>query len=465
MPDMFDNSAVASDAAHQVHGFTNLKSFTETGGLVITEGDGVYVKDQNGKRYFDAVASMCAAALGFSEKELAKAAYEQMLKLPVYHNIVGSSNLPAIALCDKLVEITPAGISKIFLVNSGSEANDTVVKLVWYYNNALGRPEKKKILSRRGSYHGSTVAAASLTGLDVAHMGFDVPLDRFVAVDGPDMYHEMAPGEAEEAYAARLIARIEAVILAEGPETVAAMVVDPLAVSGGVHLSPEGYFAGLQALLKKHDILFVVDEVISGFGRTGNMFAAETFGLAPDIMTVAKGICSAYMPIAAVAISDAVFDIMAEKSDEVGIFFHAFTTGGHPTTSAVALRNIELIEERDIIGHVRRVAPHFLARLHGMGAHPLVGDTRGVGLMGAVELVAEKATRRPFPAEVKPRLGAYVKERALEHGMIPRGFGEAQNFSPPLIVSEAEIDHLFDMYTSTLDDVAALLRADGLLAA
>jgi 4-aminobutyrate--pyruvate transaminase len=462
---MFDNSAVASDAAHQVHGFTNLKTFTETGGLVITEGDGVYVRDQNGKRYFDAVASMCAVALGFSEKELAKAAYEQMLKLPVYHNIVASSNLPAIALCDKLVEITPAAMSKIFLVNSGSEANDTVVKLVWYYNNALGRPEKKKILSRRGSYHGSTVAAASLTGLDVAHMDFDVPLDRFVAVDGPDMYHEMEPGETEEAYAARLIARLEAVILAEGPETVAAMIVDPLAVSGGVRLSPKGYFVGLQALLCKHDILFVVDEVISGFGRTGNMFGCETFGLEPDIMTVAKGICSAYMPLAAVAISGAVFEAMAEKSDEVGIFFHAFTTGGHPTTSAVALRNIELIEERDIIGHVRAVVPRFLARLHGMGAHPLVGDTRGVGLIGAVELVAEKATRQSFPADVNPRLGTYVKERALEHGMIPRGSGETQNFSPPLIVSEAEIDHLFDIYTRTLDDVAALLRADGLLAA
>ena len=465
MTKMLDNSAAARDLAHHIHGFTDLAGISEGELMIVTEGDGIYVKDDRGQRFLDCTAGMYCTALGFSERELAKAAYEQMCKLPTYHSLLGTTSPPATALVEKLVEITPERLTRMFLVNSGSEANDTIVKLVWYYNNALGRPEKKKIISRMGSYHGTTVAAASLTGIAPMQLGFDVPLPPFLKVDGPCQFRDMAPGEDEEAYAQRLVQQVEDLILAEGPETVAAMVVDPLSSSSGFQLSPKGYFERLQALLRSHDILFVVDEVISGFGRTGHMFACEAFGLEPDMMSMAKGLCSAYLPIAAVAVSEKIFAAMVKQSEDIGMFFHAFTTAGHPTTSAVALRNIELIEERGIVDHARAVSPRFLAGLQALTDHPLVGEAHGIGLAGAVELVTDKATNRPFEAGDRARIRALMRECGLRHGLIPRGMAERQAFAPPLIIEGEQIDEMFRLFRRTLDDVAEHFRAEGVLAA
>jgi 4-aminobutyrate--pyruvate transaminase len=251
MTKILDNSAAARDLAHQIHGFTDLAAVNESELMVVTEGDGIYIKDDRGNRYLDCTAGMYCTALGFSERELAEAAYEQMCRLPTYHTLLATTSPPATALAEKLAEITPERLTRVFLVNSGSEANDTIVKLIWYYNNALGRPEKKKIISRMGSYHGTTVAAASLTGNATMQMGFDVPLKQFLKVDGPHMFRAMEPGEDEGAYAARLVQQVEDLILAEGPDTVAAMVVDPLASSAGFQLSPKTYFARLQAMLRR----------------------------------------------------------------------------------------------------------------------------------------------------------------------------------------------------------------------
>ncbi len=465
MTKALDNSAAARDLAHQIHGFTDLAHVTESELMVITEGEGIYVRDDRGRRYLDCTAGMYCTALGFSEKELAEAAYAQMLRLPTYHTLLATTTPPSTALAEKLVEITPEKLTRVFLVNSGSEANDTIVKLIWYYNNALGRPEKKKIISRMGSYHGTTVAAASLTGIGPMQMGFDVPLKGFLKVDGPHMFRAMAAGEDEGAYATRLLRQVEDLILAEGPETVAAMVVDPIASSSGFQLSPNGYFERLQALLRKHDVLFVTDEVISGFGRTGNMFACETFGLEPDLMSMAKGLCSAYLPIAAVAVSEEIFGAMVKQSESIGMFFQAFTTAGHPTTSAVALRNIELMEERAIIDHVAAVSPHFLERLQAMCDHPLVGEAHGIGLAGAVELVADKATNAPFDPARLARIRPLMRECGLAHGLIPRGMAERQAFAPPLIITSEQIDEMFDLFSRTLDDVSARLRDEGAKAA
>lgn len=461
MADRISNSVAALDAAHHLHGFSDLSAVTENSLSVIDRGEGVFVYDDGGNRYIDCTAGMFATALGFSEKELAEAAYRQMLRLPTYHTLFETTSPPAAALVDKIVEITPDNINRVFLVNSGSEANDTIVKLVWYRNNALGLPEKKKIISRRGSYHGNTVAASSLTGMERMHEGFDTPIDRFLKVDGPHMFRAMQQEDTEADYAARLLEQLETMIQKEGPDTIAAMFVDPVSASGGMQISPEGYFQGLQEILKQHDILLVVDEVISGFGRTGNMFACETFGLKPDVMSMAKGLCSAYLPIAAIAMSDAFFDGVAAQASRVGMFRQAFTTSGHPTASAVALRNIELIEERDLVGHVRRVAPLFQSALRELETHELVGNAHGIGLAGAVELVADKSDMRPFGAETLGELRLLMRRFGQRHGVIPRGMADIQTFTPPLIITEDEIAEMFAGFRRALDDLAGHLEATG----
>jgi len=464
MPDTPSSPLASSDITHQIHGFTDLAHPNEDELMVITEGDGIYVIDDRGNRYLDCTAGMYCTALGFNEPELAEAAYAQMRRLPTYHNLLATTNPPATALSKKLIEITPEQLTKVFLVNSGSEANDTIIKLIWYYNNALGRPEKKKIISRKGSYHGSTVATSSLTGVPSMHTGFDVPMEGFLKVDGPHIFREMKPGEDEQAYGARLVRQVEDRIQKEGPETVAAMVVDPLASAAGFQFSPKGYFERLQAVLRKYDVLFVVDEVISGFGRTGRMFAAETLGLKADLMSIAKGLCSAYLPIAGVLMTEEIFAAIAKQSGEFGMFAQAFTTGGHPTTSAVALRNIELIEERDILAHVRSVSPRFLERLQALTAHPLVGEAHGLGLAGTVELVAGKPGDVPFDDGGRKRIRPLMRDYGSKHGLIPRGWVERQSFAPPLIITEQQIDEMFDRFTRTLDDALVQLRAEGVVA-
>jgi len=449
------NSA-SRDVATTIHPYTNLKLHETEGPLVITEGDGVFVKDEHGKTYLEGLAGLWCASLGFSERRLAEAAYRQMLKLPFYHTFLHKAVDVGIELAEKLLSIAPVPMSKVFFVNSGSEANDTAAKLVWYYNNALGRPRKKKIISRTKAYHGVTVASASLTGLANNHRDFDLPIAGILHVDCPHYYRFGQPGESEEAFASRMAESLDQRILSEDPGTVAAMIAEPIMGAGGVILPPATYWEKVQAVLNRYNVMLIADEVICGFGRTGNMWGTTTYGMRPDMITCAKALSSGYLPIGAIMISAQIHDALLKQSEKIGVFSHGFTYSGHPVTSAVALETLKIYEERDILSHVRKVAPRMQEGLRKFAAHPLVGEVRGIGLVGAVELVADKATRAPFdPAD---GVGPYLVKRGHHHGVILRAMGDSIAFCPPLIIQEHEIDLMLERFALALEDTLAMVR-------
>ena len=457
------NSIGARAAASLVHGYGNLAALEETPPLVIASGKGVRVFDEDGKSYIEGIAGMWCASFGFSEEAIIEAAIGQLRRMPYYHTLFDKTTMQAGELAEKLKAIAPVPMSHVYFTNSGSEANDTIVKLVRYYNNAIGRPKKKKFIGRRFGFHGLTLASASLTGVPAMHTDFDLPLPGFLHTDFPHYWREGLPGESEEQFATRLSGNLDALIQQEGPETVAAFIAEPVMGAGGAVIPPRGYFDKVQAVLRKHDVLLVADEVICGFGRTGNMFGSNTYGLKPDLLSMAKGLASAYQPIAGVMISEQIYRVMVEQSRKIGMFAQAFTTSAHPVAVAVASKVVDLMAERDMLGHVRRVSQLFLARIHGFAGHPLVGTTRGVGLIGAVELAADKASKRRFPAIVKEA----VRLRCQERGLIIRATGatDALCFSPPLIINESEIDEMFDIFGAALDDIAARVEREGLRAA
>ena len=452
------NSTAARDIASLIHPYTNLDRHREVGPFVIASGDGCYVYDESGKRYLEGLAGLWSASLGFSEPRLVAAATQQMQRLPYSQIFGGRSHEPAIDLAEKLLSIAPKGLTKALFANSGSEANDQAVKLVWYYHNAIGKPDKKKIISRMRAYHGVTVASASLTGLVPNHADFDLPIARFLHTDCPSHYHHAEPGESEAAFTTRIVGALEALIEREGPETIAAFFAEPVMGAGGVIVPPKGYFEAVQKVLRKHDILFVVDEVICGFGRTGNMWGSETYGITPDILTCAKALSASFLPISATLVTDKIHEAMLAESKKLGTFGHGFTYAGHPVSSAVALETLKIYEERDIVGHVRRIAPHFQARLRALAAHPLVGEARGVGLVGAVEVVRDKAAKTPFDAALA--VGPAVQAAVLEEGVILRAIRDVVAVCPPLIIADEQIDTLFDALAKGLDKVHAKLVAE-----
>ncbi|HUB48511.1 MAG TPA: aspartate aminotransferase family protein [Acetobacteraceae bacterium] len=460
MPELSPHGTNATNAARDIawhlHPFTNMRRLESEGPLVITSGHGIHVTDESGRDYIDAMAALWCVGLGFSEKRLADAAYRQMLELPYASTFGQRSHPAAIALAEKLIALMPVPMSKVFFNNSGSEANDTAVKLVWYYNNAIGRPRKKKIIARMKGYHGSTVASASLAGLPYMHMDFDLPIAGIRHTDCPAFYRGARPGETEEDFASRMAENLDALIEREGPDTVAAFIAEPVQGAGGVVVPPRTYFAKVQEVLRRHDVLMIADEVICGFGRTGNMFGSETFGIAPDIMTVAKSLSSAYLPISATIINEKLYQGLASNSEKLASFTHGFTYSGHPVCCAVALETLKIYQERDLIGHVQSVAPKFQAGLRQFLDHPLVGDVRGVGLMGGLELVRDKATKQPFDA--KAGVGSFFEQCAHEQGLLMRGRGEQLVLSPPLIITGAEIDDLLARLGRALDSTAAYVR-------
>ena len=460
---MAANSAQARDIAYQVHPQTNLRLHQTEGPLVVERGEGAYVFDDAGKRYLEGMAGLWCASLGFSERRLAEVAYEQMKTLPYYHTFNGRSHPASIDLAEKLIEIAPAPMSKVLFQSSGSEANDTAIKLVWYYHNAIGKPKKKKIIGRTKGYHGTTAASVSLSGQALMHADFDLPLDRFRHTGQPHYYKLAEEGESEEAFAARMAESLESLILAEGPDTCAAFFAEPVQGAGGVIVPPPAYFEKVQAVLKKYELLFVADEVICGFGRTGNRWGSETFGLEPDMLTCAKALSASYMPISALMISEPVFDAMVAESDKIGIFGHGYTYSGHPVTSAVALETLRIYEERDVLGHVRRVSPYFQSKLAALAEHPLVGDVSGVGLLAGLEIVRDKRTRESFDPAVK--VGERIQRAALRHGLISRALGDRLALCPPLIIGEPHVDEIAGAVRCALDDVWAEVRPEGLAAA
>jgi 4-aminobutyrate---pyruvate transaminase len=456
-PDLKQGNSLASrDVKSLIHPYTNLSTHQEAGPLIIEKGQGIYVYDDEGKEYIEGLAGLWCTSLGFGEQELVDAATEQMKKLPYYHAFASKSTEPGILLAEKLLEIAPVDFSKVFFVNSGSEANDTVVKLIWYYNNSLGRKQKKKIISRQKAYHGVTVAAASMTGLPPLHNDFDLPIQNILHTSCPHYYRFGKEGESEEEFASRMADDLEALILKEGPDTVAAFIAEPVMGAGGVIVPPKGYFEKIQAILTKYDILMVADEVICGFGRTGNMWGTETFGLKPDILSCAKALSSSYLPIAAVMVSEKIFQGLVKQSEKHGAFAHGYTYSGHPVPAAVALKTLEIMEKREIVKHVQSIAPLFQKRFEALNDHPLVGEVRVSGLVGAIELVADKATKRSFAASVG--LGGKAYALIQEEGLICRAVaGDNLALCPPLIITEEQINQMFDLFEKGLNRALALV--------
>ncbi|MCT7377064.1 aspartate aminotransferase family protein [Chelativorans salis] len=442
------NSLEARDIAYHLHSYTDARKHEETGPLVIERGEGVHVYDNNGKRYIEGMAGLWSVALGFGEKRLAEAAARQMEKLPYYHTFAHKSHGPSVELAEKLVAMAPVPMSKAYFTNSGSEANDTAIKMIWYRANAMGEPQRKKIISRVKGYHGVTLASASLTGLPNNHRSFDLPLAGILHTTCPHYRTMKKEGESEAEFAKRCARDLEALIVEEGPETIAAFFAEPVMGAGGVIVPPEGYWEAIQPVLKKYGILFVADEVICGFGRTGELFGSTTYHLEPDIMTLSKQLSSSYLPISALLVNEKVYAPLADESHTIGTWGHGFTGSGHPVAAAVALENLKIMEERDVLGHVREIAPRFLARLQALGGHALAIEARGIGLIGAVEFT------HPSLADTPGALGGRIYQAMQDRGLILRNLGDTLAFCPPLVISEKEIDEMFDIAEAALCDVA-----------
>jgi 4-aminobutyrate--pyruvate transaminase len=453
------NSSSARDRAYLLHPMTDLVRHQQEGPLVLAKGDGVHVLDEAGRRFIEGVSGLWSVTLGFHNERLARAAYRQMLELPSYHMFRFKSHMPGIELAERLIDMAPVPMSKVFFANSGSEANDTAIKLVWYYNNALGRRQKKKIIARRGGYHGVTIATGSLTGLARNHTDFDLPIDRILHVEASHHWRGAKPGESEEDFATRLAIDLENTILAEGPDTIAAFIAEPVMGSGGVIVPPATYFDKVQAVLKRHDVLFLVDEVICGFGRLGDMFGCQTYNLKPDMITLAKGLSSGYQPISALLVSEAIFEACVRQSGKIGVFGHGFTYSGHPVCAAVALETLKIYEEIDLIGHVRAIAPFLQEGLRAYADHPLVGEVRGIGLVAGLELVRDKTTRESFPPELN--VGLLIERRCEEHGVILRSLGDTLTAAPPLIAERETVAEIVRVVGQALDDTLSHARGQG----
>ncbi len=457
---MPSNSASARDMASLVHPYTNLATLADFAPTVLTSGRGIRVLASDGRSYIEGMAGLWCTTLGYGNEEVIEAARKQLETLSFGHLFGAKSHDKAVELAEKLKSISPAPTSKIFFTSSGSEANDTQVKLAWYYNNSRGKPEKKKIISRIRAYHGVTLGASSLTGLPNNHIDFDMPLPRFLHAECPHHWRFGMEGESEEEFAARLAAGLEAMIEREGPDTIAAFIAEPVMGAGGVIVPPRTYYDRVQAVLGRYDILFIADEVITGFGRLGTAWGSEAFGIKPDTISVAKALTSAYAPLGAVTVSEPVYQAMIEESRKIGAFAHGFTYGGHPLSSAIALKVLEIYERDDLYGRVRRLIPKFQARLQALAAHPLVGEARGMGLMGGVELVADKKTKRPF----NPRsfLGTRASALVQGEGLITRTIGDTLALCPAYIITEDEIDEMFDCLARGLDRVEDMVRQESL---
>jgi 4-aminobutyrate--pyruvate transaminase len=451
-------NAQTRDVETLIHPYTNLDAHRTEGPMILETGQGIYVRDSEGKQYIEGMAGLWCTSLGYGNEELIEAAREQLSKLSFTHIFGGKSHDSAIALAEKLKEISPAPASKIFFSCSGSEANDTQIKLAWYYNNARGLPKKKKIISRQRGYHGVTIATASLTGLPANHADFDLPIDRILHTGCPHHYRLAEEGESEDEFATRLASELDELIQQEGPDTVAAFIAEPVMGAGGVVVPPESYFRKIQDVLNKYDILFIADEVICGFGRTGEMFGSQTFGMKPDTITVAKALTSAYAPLGAITVSEDVYQAMLDESRKIGVFGHGYTYSGHPLSTAIGLKTLEIYERDNIVGHVKSVAPVFQSRLNALASHELVGEARGVGLIGGVELVADKATKKAF--DPKQGVAAMASRMCQDEGLIVRAIAsETLAMCPPLIITADEINEMFDRLERGLDRARDNLKA------
>ncbi len=442
-------SLAALDLEHLLHPVTSLPTHHEKGPQFRMRGQGVYVYDEHGKQYLEGLAGLWCTALGYGEEELISVASEAMRNLSYAQLFGGVSHEPAIRLAEKLKSMVPFKAGRVFFGLSGSDANDTQVKLMWYYHNLIGKPEKKKIIAREGGYHGTTLASGSLTGLPPFHKHFDLPIPQVLRTDRPHYYRDHEDDESEADFTDRIIGNLKALIRREGADTIAAFIAEPISGAGGLVVPPVGYFEKLKPVLDENDILYIDDEVICGFGRTGKAFGIEHFPIEPATMSLAKALSSAYLPMSAVVIPEFMYEPMASVKDAL-VFGHGFTYSGHPVCSAVALRTLEIYEEREIFAKAAKMGEVMQVRLAALIEHPLVGDVRGKGLLGGIELMKDGDKRIAFDAH--QTAGATVVQRAYERGLILRPLGDTIGICPPLVISESQVHELFDKLTAALDD-------------
>ena len=437
---------------HLLHPFTAVQEHEANGPHIMQRAEGIHVYDDQGHQYIDAMAGLWCVNIGYGRTGIGQAMADQVNQLSYFHSFMSSGNEPSIRLAEKLANMAPGNLNHVFFCNSGSEANDTHVKMVWYYNNLRGKPEKKKFISRIGAYHGVTLAAASLSGLSYLQKGFDLPLDRFVHVSRPSVFWEKPEGLTELEYSAQLAKEIEDKIVDEGPDTVAAFIAEPVMGAGGVIPPPEGYFQAVIPVLKKYGILFIADEVICGFGRLGKNFGSEVYGIEPDLMTLAKGLTSGYVPMSACMISDEIYEVLKSGTPEMGTFAHGYTYTAHPLTAAVALKNLEIIEQEELVQNAAKVGDYLQIELRNAVAdHPLVGDVRGLGLLAGVELVADKENKTPF--DLSKGTSRKMYNHLLKRGLICRPILNTLAFSPPLIITTANVDEIVGKFSSALNDL------------
>ena len=440
---------------------TNLKQIEQ---LIIDRSDGVYVYDTNGNQYLEGLAGLWCTSLGYGNQELVDAATDAMSRLSFTHMFGGKSHQLGIDLAEKLASIVPTENAKIFFGNSGSDANDSLIKLLRYHASAIGAPEKRKIITRERAYHGVTVAAGSLTSLPANLAHFDAPLEALgiLRTDHPHYYRGRQDGETEVQFVNRIVGNLEKLILTEGPETIAAMICEPITGASGVIVPPPGYYEKVQALLAKHNILFWADEVITGFGRTGNDFGCTTMNIdKPDMMTFAKQLSSAYFPISASVVRGDMYDAIVEQSAAVGVFGHGYTYSGHPVGCAIALKTIEIYERDKIFEHAAVVGDYFQKRLNEFANHELVGEVRGKGLIGALEIVADKASGESYD----PSVVGFLAQACQDNGLIGRALaGTCLAFCPPLIISENQVDELIEKLGRGLEQTLAHVSEQAKLA-
>ncbi|WP_377811274.1 aspartate aminotransferase family protein (plasmid) [Azospirillum sp. A29] len=454
------NELTAWDRDHFFHPSTHMAAHArgDTPTRVVTGGDGVYITDRDGRRSLDAFAGLYCVNVGYGRREIADAIAEQASKLAYYHAYVGHGSEPSITLAKMIVDRAPAGMSRVYFGLSGSDANETNIKLVWYYNNILGRPEKKKIISRWRGYHGSGVMTGSLTGLELFHKAFDLPRPPVLHTEAPYYFRRADRSMSEEQFSQHCADRLEALIQAEGPETIAAFIGEPVLGTGGIVPPPAGYWEKIQAVLDKHDILLIADEVVTGFGRLGSMFGSDHYGIKPDLITIAKGLTSAYAPLSGVIVGDRVWKVLEQGSDQLGPIGHGWTYSAHPLCAAAGVANLELIDTLDLVTNARETGGYFRAALtDALGGHPMVGEVRGEGMLAAVEFVADRDERRFFPAEAKvgPRLSAALLERGVIARAMPQG--DILGFAPPLCLTREEADIVVAATAKAVKAVAAEL--------
>jgi len=429
----------------------------ETPNRIVTGGEGVYITDRDGKRSLDAFAGLYCVNVGYGRSEIAEAIAEQAHKLAYYHAYVGHGSEPAIELAHMIMERAPAGMSRVYFGLSGSDANETNIKLVWYANNVLGQPEKKKIISRWRGYHGSGIMTGSLTGLELFHKTFDLPRAPVLHTEAPYYFRREDLSQSEEAFSQHCAAKLEELILAEGPHTVAAFIGEPILGTGGIVPPPKGYWEAIQAVLTKYDVLLIADEVVTGFGRLGSMFGSDHYGMKPDIITIAKGLTSAYAPLSGSIVSERLWKVLEQGSEQLAPLGHGWTYSAHPLCAAAGVANLKLIDRLGLVENARETGAFFQKCLHEtFDDHPLVGDVRGEGLLAALEFVKDKASRTFFDPALK--VGPQVAAAAAERGLIARAMphGDILGFAPPLCITRPEVEEVVGLAKAAVDSVAAM---------